>query len=66
MVKSAAPVRGFIAYGALRQAIQSAAREPLALTIQDIANGSPTGEAAVACQGTERTHGVIVAARPIA
>jgi hypothetical protein len=66
LVKNAAPPRGFILNGSFLLAIRSAAREPLAFTIQDIANGLPTGEAAVACQFAERTHGVFVAARPFA
>ena len=66
MAKSAAPARGLILDGTLLPAIQGAAREPLAFTIQDIANGLPAGGAAVACQVAGRAHGVFVAARPIA
>ena len=64
MAKSVAPARGFILDVTLVLAIQSAAREPLAFTIQDIANGLPAGTAAVACQVAGRVHGVFVAARP--
>src|SRR5271169_864924 len=50
LAKSAAPLRGFILYGPLLPAGRSAATEPLAFTIQDIANGLVAGAAAEACQ----------------
>ncbi len=66
LAKQAAPLRGPILYVPLLAAIRSAARKPLAFTIQDIANSLPAGGAAVACQDARRAHGVFVAARPFA
>jgi hypothetical protein len=66
MAKSVAPARGFILDVTLVPAIRSAARKPLAFTIQDITNSLPAGGAAVACQDARRAHGVFVAARPFA
>ena len=57
---------GLVLEGPLLPAIQGAAREPLAFTILDIANGLTTGGAAVACRVAERAHGGFVAAWPIA
>ena len=64
--QSAAPACGLVLDGPLLPAIQGAAREPLAFTVQDIANGLTAGGAAVACRVAERGHGGFVAAWPIA
>ena len=59
MPQSAASARGLVLDGSLLPASQSAARAPLAFTIQDIPNGLTAGGAAVACRVAERaTRGV--------
>ena len=66
MPQKAAPLGGLVLDGALLPPVQGAARKPLAFTVLDIANGLPTGGAAVACGVAGRVRGVFVAAWPLA
>src|SRR5262249_26170999 len=57
---------GLVLEGALLTPYQGAANPPLALPVQDIANGVSTGGATVARLIAGGGHGRVVAARPIA
>jgi hypothetical protein len=64
--ENTAPARGFVLDGPFLLPIQSAASEPLTFTIQDIANGLPTGAAARACRIAGRACRVLVTAWAVA
>ena len=57
---------GSVFVSSLRTAIVGKAKKPLAFTIMDIVNRLTTGGATIACRVTDRGHGRLVAAWPIA